>query len=33
MTKIKTTIRDWGYPAVVLISWVMAAAYTLSMVI
>jgi hypothetical protein len=33
MTTIKMTIREWGYPAVVLISWVMAAAYTLSMVI
>jgi len=33
MTTIKATIREWGYPAVVLISWMMAAAYTLSMVI
>jgi hypothetical protein len=33
MTTIKTTILEWGYPAVVLISWMMAAAYTLSIVI
>lgn len=33
MTTIKTTMREWGYPALVLISWMMAAAYTLSMVI
>jgi len=33
MTTIKATMLEWGYPAVVLISWMMAAAYTLSIVI
>jgi hypothetical protein len=33
MTSIKTTIEEWGYPAAVLISWMMATAYTLSKII
>jgi len=33
MTTIKTAIRDWGYPAAVLISWMMATAYTLSRIL
>jgi hypothetical protein len=33
MTSIKMTIQDWGYPAAVLISWMMATAYTLSKII
>jgi len=32
-TAIKTTIYEWGFPAVVLISWMMATAYTLSKMI
>ena len=30
MNKITTAVREWGYPAAVLISWMMATAYTLS---
>jgi hypothetical protein len=30
---IKQTIQDWGYPATVLISWMMAMAYTLTKII
>ena len=30
---IQTTIHDWGFPAAVLISWMMATAYTLSRII
>jgi len=30
---IKATIQDWGFPAAVLISWMMATAYTLSRII
>ena len=30
---IKQTIQDWGYPATVLISWMMATAYTLTKII
>jgi hypothetical protein len=30
MTKISTTVREWAFPAAVLISWMMATAYTLS---
>ena len=33
MTSIKTTIQDWGYPAAVLISWMVATAYTRSKII
>ena len=33
MTAIKATMLEWGYPAVVLISWMMATAYTLSKII
>jgi hypothetical protein len=33
MTTFKTTLYEWGYPAVVLISWMMAMAYTLSKII
>ncbi len=33
MTTIKATMLEWGYPAVVLISWMMATAYTLSKII
>ncbi len=33
MTTIKATFYEWGYPAVVLISWMMATAYTLSKMI
>jgi len=32
-TTIQTTIQDWGFPAAVLISWMMATAYTLSRII
>jgi hypothetical protein len=33
MKTIKTTLNEWGYPAAVLISWVVATAYTLSTII
>ena len=33
MTTIKATMLEWGYPALVLISWMMATAYTLSKII
>jgi len=33
MTTIKATMLEWGYPAVVLISWMVATAYTLSKII
>ena len=33
MTSIKQTMMEWGYPATVLISWMMATAYTLSKII
>lgn len=33
MTTIKAMIYEWGYPAVVLISWMMATAYTVSKII
>ena len=33
MATIKATMLEWGYPAVVLISWMMATAYTLSKII
>ena len=32
-TTIQATIHDWGFPAAVLISWMMATAYTLSKII
>ena len=30
MTKISMMVREWSFPAAVLISWMMATAYTLS---
>jgi hypothetical protein len=33
MNTIKTTFQEWGYPAAVLISWMMATAYTLSRIL
>jgi hypothetical protein len=33
MNKITMTVREWGFPAAVLISWMMATAYTLSKII
>lgn len=33
MKTFKTTFHEWGFPAVVLISWVMATAYTVSKMI
>jgi hypothetical protein len=30
MVSVKQTFQEWGYPATVLISWMMATAYTLS---
>jgi len=33
MTSIKQTMMEWGYPATVLIAWMMATAYTLSKII
>ena len=33
MTSIKATVQEWGYPAAVLISWLMATAYTISKII
>jgi hypothetical protein len=33
MTSIKQTFQDWGYPATVLITWMMATAYTLSKIL
>jgi hypothetical protein len=33
MTTIKAAVQEWGYPAAVLISWMMATAYTLSKII
>ena len=33
MNAIKQTFKEWGYPATVLISWMMATAYTLSKII
>lgn len=33
MTSIKLAVQEWGYPATVLISWMMATAYTLSRII
>jgi hypothetical protein len=32
MKTIKTTITDWGFPAVLLMSWMMATAYTISII-
>ena len=32
-TSIKQTMMEWGYPAAVLIAWMMATAYTLSKII
>jgi hypothetical protein len=33
MKTIRATINEWGYPAVVLISWMMATAYTVAKMI
>ena len=33
INSIKQTMFDWGYPATVLISWMVATAYTLSKII
>lgn len=33
MNTFKTMIHEWGFPAVVLISWMMATAYTVSKMI
>jgi hypothetical protein len=33
MTSIKQAIQEWGYPATILISWMMATAYTLAKII
>jgi hypothetical protein len=33
MNTIKMTFQEWGYPAAVLISWMMATAYTLSRIL
>ena len=33
MKTFKTTFDEWGFPLVVLISWMMATAYTVSQII
>jgi hypothetical protein len=33
MTSIKQAFQEWGYPATVLITWMVATAYTLSKII